>query len=90
MKDMTNSVDVGNAAILTEVTNAQTQSSTVEKKEDVGEVPKVAPPPPKEGMDAPPPPPVEKGLLSADTVAFVESSFFVLLAINKFYLRKDS
>ena len=60
MKDMTNSVDVGNAAILTEVTNAQTQSSTVEKKEDVGEVPKVAPPPPKEGMDAPPPPPVEK------------------------------
>lgn len=60
MKDMTNTVDVGNAAILTEVTNAQTQSSTVEKKEDVGEVPKVAPPPPKEGMDAPPPPPVEK------------------------------
>lgn len=59
MKDMTNSVDVGNAAILTEVTNAKTQSSTVEKKEDVGEVPKVAPPP-KEGMDAPPPPPVEK------------------------------
>ena len=60
MKDMTSAVEVGNSAILSEVTNVKTESSTVGKKEEVGDVPKVAPPPPVEGMDAPPPPPVEK------------------------------